>query len=255
MHFDPWTLGLQAANFLVLLWLLQRFLYRPVMGIIAARQAATDKLTADLQSEKAGLESQRQALEGQQAALTTNRDVALAQARSAAEVERKALLAKAQVDADAVRAAAKTAFERERAELVQTAGRDAARLAASIARRLLMQAAGPAIQAQMLDRACDDVRALPADARQQIAARLTADDAKLEVVTAEPLDTATAAGFGARLADALGGPAVSTFRVDPALIAGVEIHFPFTILRRSWAESLQRIEAELTHDDPASNRA
>lgn len=255
MHFDPWTLGLQAANFLVLLWLLHRFLYRPILGIIAARQAATDKLTAELRSEKDGLESQRQALERQQTALAADRDAALAQARSAAAVERKALLATAHADAEAVRAAAKSAFERERAELVQTAGQDAARLAASIARRLLAEAAGPAIQAQMLDRVCDDVRALPADAKQQIAARLAADKAGVEVVTAEPLDAAAESGFGARLTTALGAPADPTFRVDPALVAGLEIHFPFTILRRSWADSLQRIEAELTHDDHASNRA
>jgi F-type H+-transporting ATPase subunit b len=255
MHFEPWTLGLQAANFLVLLWLLHRFLYRPILGIITARQAATDKLTSDLQSEREGLENQRQALERQQAALAAERETALAAMRSAAEAERKALLTKAQADADAVRAQAKTAFDRDRAEIVQAAGRDAARLAASIARRLLQEAAGPAIQARMLDRMCEDVRALPADTKQQIAGRLTGHDATLEVVTAEALDAAAAKDFGARLSTALGAPADPSFRVDAALIAGVEIHFPFTILRRTWAESLQRIEAELTHDDHASNSA
>lgn len=74
MHLDPWTLGLQAANFLVLVWLLHRFLYRPVLGIIAARQAAADKLTADVQAEKTAAESLRQSLESQRTANTQERD-------------------------------------------------------------------------------------------------------------------------------------------------------------------------------------
>ena len=137
MHFDPWTLGLQAANFLVLLWLLHRFLYRPVLGIIAARQAEADKLTTDVETEKKSLAEQRQDLDRQHGEIAAQRQAALASAQSAADIERKALLAKAQADADAVRAAAKTTFERERSEIVGSVGRDAARLAASIARRLL----------------------------------------------------------------------------------------------------------------------
>jgi len=255
MHFDPWTLGLQAANFLVLLWLLQRFLYRPILGVIAARQEAADRLTADLQAEREGLAAERQALERRQAALAAERDASLAAMRSAAEAEHKAILDKARAEADAVRAEAQTAFDHERAGIVQAAGRDAARLATSIARRLLSDATGPAIQAQMLDRICQDVRALPAETKTHIAARLAADDGSLEVVTSSPMDAASATDFGARLREALGAEADPTFRVDPALIAGVEIHFPFTVLRRSWADSLERIEAELTHDDHAPNSA
>ena len=47
MHFDWSTLILQTINVLVLLWLLRRFLFRPVAAIIAQRQAAAEKLLAD----------------------------------------------------------------------------------------------------------------------------------------------------------------------------------------------------------------
>ena len=38
MRFDWTTLLLQTVNLLVLVWLLQRFLFRPVMAIIAERR-------------------------------------------------------------------------------------------------------------------------------------------------------------------------------------------------------------------------
>jgi F-type H+-transporting ATPase subunit b len=40
MKIDWWTLGLQTINILVLVWILSRFLFRPVSDMIAARQAA-----------------------------------------------------------------------------------------------------------------------------------------------------------------------------------------------------------------------
>ena len=41
-----WTLGFQAANFLVLVWLLQHFLYQPVMEIMERRKGEVDRAYA-----------------------------------------------------------------------------------------------------------------------------------------------------------------------------------------------------------------
>jgi F-type H+-transporting ATPase subunit b len=248
MHFDPWTLGLQAANFLVLLWLLHRFLYRPVLAIIAQRQAEAAKLTGEVQAQKQAIEAQRQALEREQAELAAQRETALTAAREAVEAERKTLLAKAHAEAEAVRAEAGKSFERERAEIVASVGRDAARLAVAIATRLLGEVPAGELQARMLDQICEDVGALPAETRRRMAERLTDRQDTPQVVTATPLDAAAAARFTERLGAALGAPASPAFQVDPALIVGVELRFPFTILRRTWADSLRRIEAGLTDD-------
>lgn len=255
MRLDPWTLGLQTANFLVLVWLLHRFLYRPVLRIIAARQAAADKLTADVQAEKRAAESLHQSLESQRAAISQERDAILKQVREAADTEGKAILAKARTDAEALRSEAQKVLERERAEIVESAGRDAALLALSIVRRLLQDAPAASVQDRLLDLVCEDVKSLPADSKQHIAERVAANERTPEVVTAVALDKRTAERFGERLSAALGAPTMPVFRVDPTLIAGVEVRFPFTILRRSWSEDLKRIEAELKNDDGATKVA
>ena len=241
MHFDPWTFGLQAANFLVLVWLLHRFFYRPVLGVIAARQAAAAKMTADL--------------EAQRATIVREKDAALAEARDAAAAERKVLLAAAHGDADAVRSAAQTSFERERVELVSALGCDASRLAISIVRRLLKEPPAAAAQEPMLQLVCEDVERLPDEAKQHIRERIAGENRGPDVVTAAPLDAKAQQSFAERLAIALGAPTHPTFKVDPGLLAGVEIRFPFTILRRSWSDDLRRIEAELIHDDGAPKLA
>jgi len=42
MHFDWSTFALQTANFAILVWLLHRFLYRPVLRLLDARRAEID---------------------------------------------------------------------------------------------------------------------------------------------------------------------------------------------------------------------
>ena len=48
MKIDWWTLGLQTINVLVLLWVLQRFLLKPVQAMIAQRQKLTQQLSDGL---------------------------------------------------------------------------------------------------------------------------------------------------------------------------------------------------------------
>ena len=47
MHVDWSTLALQTVNFAILVWLLHRFLYRPVLRLLDARRAEIDKQYAE----------------------------------------------------------------------------------------------------------------------------------------------------------------------------------------------------------------
>ena len=60
MQIDWWTLGLQAVNALVLIWLLAHFLFRPVVNAVAARQKAAGQLLTDAKAAKAAVESERE---------------------------------------------------------------------------------------------------------------------------------------------------------------------------------------------------
>jgi F-type H+-transporting ATPase subunit b len=68
------------------------------------------------------------------------------------------------------------------------------------------------------------------------------------VVTAQPLDEAAVLRCRALLREVLGGATAVEFSHDPALLAGAELHFPHSILRGSWRDSLVRITAELKSD-------
>ena len=274
MHFDGWTLLLQAINFLVLVWLLRHFLYRPVLAVIAARQAATEKIRSDAEATRRDADQIRQGLEGQRAGLAEERDRLLAIARTQAEAERAALLDRARGEADRLLAEGRAALDEERRQALDAQREHTASLGVAVAARLLRAvsdggsgrgegqgeeegAAEESADRRFLDDACRTVAALPEPQRRALAE----DDSEggdpdqaggplpVRLVSAAPLAPADAERCRERLAAALGRPLALTLDQDPGLIAGVELHFPHSVLRRSWKQALAEATEELTRDD------
>ena len=88
------------------------------------------------------------------------------------------------------------------------------------------------------------LRALPAAARQKIAA----DDVTLDAVSAIELVAAEQEQCRALISAAVAGHPRVTFHTDPALIAGLELRGPELAISNSWAADLTTILADLTHD-------
>lgn len=254
MRIDWWTLALQAANFLILVWLLQHFLYRPVQNLIADRQHRTDSVIAEASAAKSAAEQLQGELEQQRAAINREREQAMEQAHAAAKAEAAALLEHARGDARGLLAEERQRLEQERADAGEALRRDAIDLGVSIACRLLASAADSNLEAPFLTRAAAKLAALPDSERRELVDQLAGGET-LRVVTAAPLEPATSAEFRDKVRDLLGAGAPVRFDTDPALLAGVELHFPNAILRHSWRDSLRELEEQLKHDGPATGTA
>ena len=63
MSFSWSTFALQAVNFLVLVWLLRRFLFKPVGAIVAERKAEIARAQAEAEAARQSAEQARKDLE------------------------------------------------------------------------------------------------------------------------------------------------------------------------------------------------
>ena len=244
MRIDWWTLALQAANFLVLVWLLQHFLYRPVQAIITERQQQADSVLAAADAARTAAERLRSELEEQRAALERDRHQAVEEAHARARVEAAALLERARADAGKLLADERQRLERERAEAAEVLRLDAIELGVTIARRLLTEAGDGSLDWPFLERALARLQDLAETQRSALIDRL-ANGAVVQVVTATPLDPAGREDFTCRLRELLGKDTNIQFADDPTLLAGTELHFPHTVLHHSWRDSLREIEEGL----------
>jgi F-type H+-transporting ATPase subunit b len=247
MSFDLWTLGFQAVNVLVLVWLLHRFFWTPVAAMIAERQARSATLLSEAEATRAEADAALAELEATRAAIAAERDALLAAAREDAEAARAALIGAAQAEADALHDTAKDARVRAASALKAAALEDAQGLALTIAGKLAARLDGAAVDAAFLGWLVQAVEDLSEADRKALSR------ASLEVVSATPPDATSQDRIAAAISAALGGPARLSFRTDPALIAGHELHSPHFILRNSWAADLGRIAAALRADDPDCN--
>ena len=93
MSIDWVTVGAQIANFLLLVWLLKRFLYRPILDGIDAREAEIARGMAEAGEAQKKAETAEAAYQQQQAQLQLDQDTKLKQALAATQDQRHTLLA------------------------------------------------------------------------------------------------------------------------------------------------------------------
>ena len=246
MHIDWWTLALQTVNVLVLLWILSRFFFRPVMDIVARRQAEANKLLSDAAATSAQATTARAAAEKAIADVAADRDRAIAEAHSAAETEKTELLAQSSREVTRLHSEAEATIARDRAASAKAVVAHARELSVDIARRLLGRLPPTVSFVAFLDGLCREVKALPAESRASLAA--SAGDA-IEIVTAAPLSAEDTGRTRDALHQALGAQPAIEFRVDPALIAGLELRSRGIIVRNNWRADLERIGEELGRDE------
>jgi F-type H+-transporting ATPase subunit b len=244
MSFDWWTLGLQTINVVVLIWLLQRFFWRPVAKIIAERRALADKTLADAKAQSAKVGTGLADIAKTRAGFASERAVILADAHSEAEKAKAALIDRASRDAEGLEVAAKTRIEAEREAEAKDWGRRSNDLGIDIARRLAGRLDGSAVRTVFLDWLVTAIAALPDTVRQ--AALL--QGMPFEAVSATPLNAADQSHASELIGKAFGGNPTIHYSTDPALIAGLELRGSHLIVGNSWQADLAKIQAELSND-------
>jgi F-type H+-transporting ATPase subunit b len=241
---DRWTLAFQTVNVIVLICLLGWFLFRPVTELVARRQGQANKLLADAAVTREQANEARADLERARANIAAERDMLLADARKAAEIERAALLARANEEIVRLRAEADAATSRDRVAMEKTLIDRTRELSVEIARRLLGRLTAAAGLDVFLAGLCQQVRTLSPQERAAFAQGREENDS-MEVVTAAPLSAEQAERVRGAIAEAFGSDPVLVFRSDPVVIAGIELHSRHVVLRNSWRGDLDRIREEL----------
>jgi F-type H+-transporting ATPase subunit b len=241
VRIDWWTLALQTVNVLVLVWILSRFLFRPVESIIAERQAAAAKLLADAEAAKAHANAAREAAEAEAARLAGSRSETLRAAAADAERERAAALAAAGAEVEHLRAAAEAEIKRERETEAAAASDRAARLAVDIAGKLLDRLPDSERVDGFIDGLAQAMASLPPAGKEGLA---VAQGVTLKAPRL--LNDAEIKSCRDAFAKALGRPLDFSVEVDPGLIAGLELETPHAVVRNSFRADLSRIVEELT---------
>jgi F-type H+-transporting ATPase subunit b len=250
MRIDWWTLALQTVNVLILIWILGRFFFRPIMKVVAKRQKEANKLLADAANTREQAGQLRDAAAKASADIAGERERMLAEAREAAQSEKSSLLAQSAAEIAKLREEAEAAIARESSAAEAAVVEHASTLSIEIARRLLARFRRQDLSIIFIEEVRRELLALPSEARASLASAATADH-PIEIVTAAPLSDREVQQVCAALKEAFGRELPIAFRIDPAIINGVELIGQSVIIRNSWRADLDRIRLELARDKHA----
>jgi len=239
MQIDWWTLGLQALNFLVLVWLLWRFLYKPVRGVIDKRKELAEQAFSKAGKKEQEAEAARQHFEQELARQADERQKMLNMAHKQLESERTGIMEEARQEAHKLIKAARETIAKERQAALKQLRTDVAELAVDLA-STVMQEGGPKLSSETaLEQLETQLKSLSPDELDRLIDDLRADDANLVIVTATPLDVDDQSRWRQRIADCLGDYGNLGFATDPGILGGAELHLPHSVLRYTWAGQLQ----------------
>src|SRR5580698_8172580 len=104
MLIDWFTIGAQALNFLILVWLLKRFLYKPILNAIDEREKGIATQLAEADAKQAEAQKERDDFQHKNEAIDQERAALLRKATDEAHAERQRLLDEARKDVDSLRA-------------------------------------------------------------------------------------------------------------------------------------------------------
>jgi F-type H+-transporting ATPase subunit b len=255
MLINWFTVVAQAINFLILVWLLRRFLYKPILAAIderakgiATQRAEAEAKTAEAQKERDDFRHKNEAFDQERAAL-------LKKATDEARAEHQRLLDEVRKDADALRAKRQDALRNEQRNLSQEIIRWTQKEVFAITRKALADLASSSLEERMTDVLVRRVRALDGAAKEQLAAAFKTSNHTVSVRSAFDLPPAQRTTIEGAVKETIAPDAQVQFETAPELISGIELATNGQKVAWSIADYLSMLEksaGELLREDAQS---
>jgi F-type H+-transporting ATPase subunit b len=221
MLIDWFTVAAQIVNFLVLVWLLKRYLYQPILKSIDAREQIIAARLRDAEGNKADAARERDLFRQKSQEIDRQRADLLQQAAAQADAEHQRLLVEVRHEADQRRAQWQASLESDAEHFRQTLISRSQEEVFAMARQALRDLADADIQQRMVEVLARRLRELSARDAAHLQPLLRAQQ-PLSVRSAWGLTSTQRAVLEQVLRD-LGYTGPLECRVDPAVMAGIEL--------------------------------
>jgi len=223
MLIDWFTVGAQALNFLVLVWLLRHFLYKPILKAIDAREARIANQLADAAASKAESAKQGAELGEKTRAFDQERAGLLSKATDEANVERFRLISEAKKAADVLSAKRNEAMKSEAQSLNQAIGRRTQQEVFAVARKALTDLATTSLEERMGEVFTRRLRTMDGQAKARLGEALKTASAPSLVRSAFDLPPEHRAAIQNAVNETFSADIPLRFEAAPEVIGGIEL--------------------------------
>jgi F-type H+-transporting ATPase subunit b len=223
MLIDWFTVGAQVVNFLILVWLLKHFLYRPILDAIDAREKRIARELADADAKKAEAQKERDEFQHKNEAFEQQRATLMTQTKDEAKTERLRLLDEARQAAESLSAKRQETLRNDAHHLNQALSRRAQQEVFAIARKALTDLAGTSLEERMGEVFIRRLREMDDQTKAGLAAALKSASDPVVVRSAFDLPVEQRTAIQNALNETFSAEIHVRFETAPDLISGIEL--------------------------------
>lgn len=253
MLIDWFTVVAQAVNFLLLVWLLKRFLYQPILQAIDKREQRIAALLREAEQRSAEAEKERSSYQQKNAAFEQERAALLSQATTEARAESRRLLEEARGEYNALRARFQESLREERQDLGREITERARQEVFAMARKALADLADYSLEEQIANVFVRRLNELDGEEKQRLALAFRSSGRPAVIRSSFGLSAAQQQAIEKVLKTSLAPDVQVQFETRPEQISGIE--FTMNGYKIAWSiadylSSLEKNIAELLNGKP-----
>ena len=223
MLIDWFTVGAQALNFLILVWLLKRFLYKPIVNAIDAREKRIATQLRDADAKQTQAQRERDEFQHKNEELDHQRAALLARATDQANAERLRLLDQARRAADGLTAKRTESLINDAQNLNQAISRRTQEEVFAITRKALTDLASTGLEERLAEVFTRRLRAMDGQAKERLAQAIQTASGPAVVRSAFDLPGEQRAAIQNALGQTFSAQIHVRFETAPDLVAGIEL--------------------------------
>jgi len=223
MLIDWFTVGAQVLNFLILVWLLKHFLYKPILNAIDAREKRIAAELADADAKKSEAQKERDDFQIKNKVFDEQRSALLSKVVGEAKVERERLLGEAHKDADNLRSVEAAALRNDQKRLGRAITNLAKQEVFGIVRKTLADLATVSLEERMGEVFTRRLREMDGKAKALLGAALKSSSEPAIVRSTFDLGANQKAAIQNALNETFSAEIHIRFETSPDLISGIEL--------------------------------
>lgn len=242
------TFLLEIINFLVLVWILKRFLYRPVLDVLEKRQQKIEQSLSDAEKSTTEAAALQQQYQGQLDDLELEKQHARETLLQEIQTEKTQRLEQLQTELEKEREKASVIEKRQQAETIRQYEKNAHQQGARFAASLLSKLTGPELEQRLFDLLIKTLDELDEDRQRELLNSYTTATDNITVTSAYALSDEQQQQLENSLTTLCKQSIPVTFQQDAELLAGFRIVIGAWVLRINIQDELSSF-AELGNDN------
>lgn len=223
MLINWFTLVAQIINFLILLWLLNKFLYKPVLKALDEREARIASTISDAESVKLNAMKELDEYSAKNVAIAKEKDSIIQASRMAAEQERTQIIDNAKNTARQLIDKQKDKLCNERNTFYKNASEELITQIVQITEKSITDLSDMTLETQMVKKCIDNVKLIPDNERKMIMALLQNCNNQILVHTSVSLDQTVLLQLQDSLSSTLGSSITLHWEPASHLLCGIEL--------------------------------